>query len=168
MIIYSYAIFLPKKLQTQASKGKDDEPPPPPFAGLKLKPRKPVQRKPKVEEPQTQPFKVELKHHEFEKPPQNEEVEMDCSIILSNAFVDKELEETEEQPGSKIVINRKKPKVVKETLATEETSTLKPASSVAELQKNQAVTLKNLHAHSFCCVLGRARIYKSDILYNHR
>ena len=68
------AIFLPKKLQTQASKGKDDEPPPPPFAGLKLKPRKPVQRKP-VEEPQTQtPFKVELKHHEFEKPPQTEEV----------------------------------------------------------------------------------------------
>jgi len=58
--------------KTQASKEKDDEPPPPPFAGLKLKPRKPVQRKP-VDEPQ-QPFKVELKHHEFEKPPQNEEV----------------------------------------------------------------------------------------------
>ena len=34
--------FLPKKLQTQASKAKDDEPPPPPFAGMKLKPRKPV------------------------------------------------------------------------------------------------------------------------------
>ena len=67
-----YEMFLPKKLQTQASKGKDEEPPPPPFAGMKLKPKRPVQRKP-VEEPQN-PFKVELKHHEFEKPPQNEEV----------------------------------------------------------------------------------------------
>ena len=67
-----HEMFLPKKLQTQASKGKDEEPPPPPFAGMKLKPKRPVQRKP-VEEPQN-PFKVELKHHEFEKPPQNEEV----------------------------------------------------------------------------------------------
>lgn len=95
-----HKIFSPKKLQTQASKEKaDDEPPPPPFAGLKLKPRKPRQIKP-VDEPQ-QPFKVELKHHEFEKPPQNEEVEMDCSVILTKAFEDKALK------------LGKKPKVVK-------------------------------------------------------
>jgi len=74
--------FLPKKLQTQASKAKDDEPPPPPFAGMKLKPRKPVQRKP-IEEPKdTQPFKVDLKHHEFEKPPQTEEVNIEEIIKI--------------------------------------------------------------------------------------
>ena len=60
-------IFIPQKLQTQqaetqASKGKDDEPPPPPFAGLKLKPKRPVQRKPIEEPKQDTPFKVELKH----------------------------------------------------------------------------------------------------------
>jgi hypothetical protein len=77
--------------QTQDSKGKDDEPPPPPFAGLKLKPKRPVQRKP-IEEPKKDtPFKVELKHHEFEKPPQTEEVEMECSILLGNAIVDKKV-----------------------------------------------------------------------------
>merc|ERR1712204_93628 len=77
--------------ETQDSKGKDDEPPPPPFAGLKLKPKRPVQRKP-IEEPKKDtPFKVELKHHEFEKPPQTEEVEMECSILLGNAIVDKKV-----------------------------------------------------------------------------
>ena len=44
-----------------------------------------VQRKP-VEEPQTQtPFKVELKHHEFEKPPQTEEVTWGDYILLLEA-----------------------------------------------------------------------------------
>merc|ERR1712129_444308 len=77
--------------ETPDSKGKDDEPPPPPFAGLKLKPKRPVQRKP-IEEPKKDtPFKVELKHHEFEKPPQTEEVEMECSILLGNAIVDKKV-----------------------------------------------------------------------------
>lgn len=50
---------------------KKDEPPPPPFAGLKLKKSKRVERKP-LEEPKIE--KVELKHHEFEKPPQTETV----------------------------------------------------------------------------------------------
>jgi hypothetical protein len=87
---YSYEIFIPQKLQTQqaetqASKGKDDEPPPP-FAGLKLKPKRPVQRKP-IEEPKKDtPFKVELKHHEFEKPPQTEEVNIEEIIKISIHF----------------------------------------------------------------------------------
>lgn len=49
----------------------EQEAPPPPFAGLKLKKAKPIQRKP-LEEPKIE--KVELKHHEFEKQPQVEEV----------------------------------------------------------------------------------------------
>lgn len=51
------------------AKGKD-EPPPPPFA-MKLKKSKPRERKP-IEEPKLET--VQLKHHEFEKPPQTEEV----------------------------------------------------------------------------------------------
>merc|ERR1712223_2122741 len=46
--------------------------------------------------------------------------------------------EKPEKPDSRIVVNRKTPRVVKETQSTEETSKLKTGSSVAELQ-NQAV-----------------------------
>lgn len=59
------------KLQTD-KKG-NEEPPPPPFAGMKLRKSKPIQKK-QVEEPKIE--KIELKHHEFEKLPQVEEVKL--------------------------------------------------------------------------------------------
>jgi hypothetical protein len=53
---------------------------------LKLKPKRPVQRKP-IEEPKKDtPFKVELKHHEFEKPPQTEEVNIEEIMKISIHF----------------------------------------------------------------------------------
>jgi len=48
--------------------------------------KRPVQRKP-IEEPKKDtPFKVELKHHEFEKPPQTEEVNIEEIMKISIHF----------------------------------------------------------------------------------
>ena len=68
-------------LQTD-KKGKD-EPPPPPFAGMKLRKSKPVQRK-QVEEPKIE--KIELKHHEFEKLPQVEEVNIHLTLPFTTVM----------------------------------------------------------------------------------
>ena len=59
-----------KKQSTTTSKLEDTEQSPPPFAGLKLKKSTRIQRESREE---TLPF-VNLKHHEFEISPQDEEV----------------------------------------------------------------------------------------------
>ena len=60
-----------KKQSTTTKPELDTEQSPPPFAGLKLKKATPIKRESQEE---TLPF-VELKHHEFEIPPQDEEVQ---------------------------------------------------------------------------------------------
>ena len=60
----------------------------PAFAGFKLKKASQVKRK--FDEPEME--KVELKHHEFEKLPQEEEAEKATTVILSEPIEDKEVD----------------------------------------------------------------------------
>jgi len=69
--------------QSTTSKPEDTEQSPPPFAGMKLKKATRVQRESREE---TLPF-VELKHHEFEISPQDEEVPIYLLHIFYKQFI---------------------------------------------------------------------------------
>lgn len=78
---------------------KQKEPTPPPFAGFKLKKAKRVKRK--IEEPTE--IKVDLKHHEFEDIPQEEEPELTTDITLSKPEADIDVSESKKKKKKKTV-----------------------------------------------------------------
>merc|ERR1711874_890866 len=114
--------------QSTTSKPEDTEQSPPPFAGMKLKKATRIQRESREE---TLPF-VELKHHEFEISPQDEESEKELDLVLTEVVGDV-LEDWRGMDDRKKVIK----KTTKKKKTTTITTDTKPTEEIEDVDEEE-------------------------------